>query len=101
MDKLKDNSNHVVPYILQKEMKKKMEIKFHENMVKITERHGEEIIKAVNRGEKDGIKKGKKEGKKEEKLEIAKSLLTMVMKHEEISKATGLSMEEINSLTKK
>jgi len=44
---------------------------------------------------KKGIEIGKAEGKAEEKLEVAKNLLKMGMKLEQIQKATGLKKEEI------
>ena len=45
-----------------------------------------------------GMKKARDEGKAEAKTETARNLLEMNMTHEQIAKATGLTLEEINSL---
>ena len=49
-------------------------------------------------GKADGIKIGKVDGKNENKKEIAKKMLNMGFKIEEISKITELSVEEIEKL---
>ena len=49
-------------------------------------------------GKIDGIKEGKLEGEKQAKIEIAKTLLSLGDDLEKISKVTGLSKEEIESL---
>ena len=49
-------------------------------------------------GIKEGIKKGKLEGIKENSYAIAKTLKQMNMDDASISKATGLSIEEIRKL---
>ncbi len=49
-------------------------------------------------GEKIGIEKGKSEGRVEEKIEVAKSGLNMGLSIEQVSKLTGLSLEEIAKL---
>ena len=49
-------------------------------------------------GIKEGIKKGKLEGRKENSRAIAKTLKKMNMNAASISKATGLSIEEIEKL---
>ena len=49
-------------------------------------------------GIKEGISKGKEEGKKEGSVAVARNLLSMNMKVEDISKVTGLSIDEINKL---
>ena len=46
----------------------------------------------------EGWRDGKLEGKRENQIEIAKKLLSMNMKIEDISHATGLSTEEIKQL---
>ncbi|MBD9105978.1 hypothetical protein EGW03_05950, partial [bacterium] len=51
-----------------------------------------------NEGEAIGISKGRIEGKTEEKLEIAKNMLKENLDTAIISKITGLSKEEIESL---
>ena len=49
----------------------------------------------------NGIKRGIKEGRKEEKIEIAKKLLETKMEINEISRITGLSIEEISNIKNK
>ncbi len=51
-----------------------------------------------DKGVERGIKQGREEGIKKEKLEIAKKLKEMNMSLLDIEKATGLSIEEIESL---
>ena len=51
-------------------------------------------------GKEEGKEEGFKEGSKKEKIEIAKKLLKLKMKTEEIQKITELSKEEIENLTK-
>ena len=55
---------------------------------------------AREEGRNEGIAEGRNEGKKEKQIEIAKNLLVMldVKDINIISKATGLSIEEINKL---
>ena len=62
-------------------------------------REREEGIKeGIKKGIKEGIEKGKLEGIKDEKYSIAKTLKQMNMDNASISKATGLSVEEIRKL---
>ena len=49
-------------------------------------------------GIKEGIEKGKLEGIKERNYSIAKTLKQMNMDNASISKATGLTLEEIEKL---
>ncbi|MBC7474091.1 MAG: hypothetical protein H7263_07340 [Candidatus Sericytochromatia bacterium] len=62
----------------------------------------EGVEKGKLEGKKEGLEEGKKEGLEEgklkEKREIAKNLKSVGIEIESISKATGLSTEEINSL---
>ena len=60
----------------------------------------EELFAAEMIGKEKGIKEGMEKGKKEKEIEIAKSLLKMDMKPEDIAIATGLSIDEIISLIK-
>ncbi len=59
--------------------------------------------KGIEKGRAEGIEKGKAEGKAEGELNksrnIAKNLLKMNMSLEQIAQATGLSIEEIQTLT--
>ncbi len=52
----------------------------------------------IEEGRIEGRAEGRVEGRKEEKIEIAKNLLSLNMTTENISKATGLSKEEIEQL---
>ena len=62
-------------------------------------REREEGIKeGIKKGIKEGIEKGKLEGIKDEKYSIAKTLKQMNMDNASISKATGLTLEEIEKL---
>ena len=62
-------------------------------------REREEGLKeGIEKGIKKGIKKGKLEGIKDEKYSIAKTLKQMNMDNASISKATGLSLDEIEKL---
>ena len=54
----------------------------------------------IKEGKEQGIKEGKKQGIREGKLEIAKNLLNVNLPLEQISNITGLSVDEIKSLTK-
>ena len=58
----------------------------------------EGIKEGIEKGIKKGIKKGMREGIKERNYKIAKNLKQMNMDDASISKATGLSIEEINKL---
>jgi predicted transposase/invertase (TIGR01784 family) len=48
--------------------------------------------------QKGAYKQGRQEGRQEEKLEVARKLLRKKMPHDDISDATGLSLDEINRL---
>ena len=50
--------------------------------------------------EQKGIEKGKAEGIEENKKEIAKTLYSLGQTKEFIAKATGLSLNELNSILK-
>ena len=54
--------------------------------------------KGLQEGLEKGLQEGKKEGKKEEQIKIATELLKMNISVEDISRATGLSLEEIKNL---
>ena len=59
----------------------------------------EERQEGIKEGIKKGIKKGKLEGIKNEKYSIAKTLKQMNMDDASISKATGLTIEEIQNIS--
>mgnify|MGYP002529159018 FL=1 len=52
----------------------------------------------LSEARENGINDGISKGVSKEKVNIAKNLLSMNMSLEDISKATGLSVEEINKL---
>ena len=52
------------------------------------------------RGLKEGIAEGIAQGSQQKAIETAKNLLTMSLSVENIAKATGLSIEEIQALAK-
>lgn len=54
--------------------------------------------KGIEQGIKEGIKQGIEQGKKNKQLEIAKKLKEMNMSLSDIKKATGLTVEDIESL---
>ena len=58
----------------------------------------EGIKEGIEKGKLEGIKEGKLEGIKERNYSIAKTLKQMNMDDATISKATGLSIEEIRKL---
>ena len=52
----------------------------------------------LKQSREDGIKEGLEQGSKEKAIEVAKNGITIGLKNEEISKLTGLSIEEIETL---
>ena len=54
---------------------------------------------AKETGYTSGINDGISKGENKKSIEIAKNLLSMNMPIEDISKATGLSIEEINKIS--
>ena len=61
----------------------------------------EGLEEGIKEGMKEGIEKGINKGSKNEKINIAKNLLKEKINIELISKATGLSIEEIEELIEK
>ena len=59
---------------------------------------GEAEEKGMQRGLQKGLQKGLEQGSIQSKLEIAKNMKDMGLDVEVISKATSLSVEEINKL---
>ena len=60
-------------------------------------------ISEQNTAMEEGVKKGKPDERAKaaaEKIEIAKSLLSMGLSVEQVSQATWLSVDEVNSLNK-
>ena len=56
------------------------------------------IEKGKLEGEKIGIEKGKAEGANEKAIEVAKKMLSMGLSIEQISEATGLSIDDLRKL---
>ena len=56
------------------------------------------IEQGIQQGIQQGIKQGVEQGVNQEKLNIAKKLISMNMRIEDISKATELSIEQINNI---
>ena len=54
----------------------------------------------IEDAKKEGRAEGKAEGTKEKTIQIARNLLNMKMSIEDISKATGLTEDEIKKLSK-
>ena len=58
----------------------------------------EERQQGKEEGLAEGLEKGKEEGEHNAKIETAKNLLSMGLSVDQISKATGLSIKDINAL---
>jgi predicted transposase/invertase (TIGR01784 family) len=54
---------------------------------------------AFNKGEQKGLKQGLNQGAQDQKIQIAKNLFEMGLSLEQISKGTGLSIDQIKELT--
>ena len=81
-------------YMSEEEDKKKVQNSL------LSEAKEEGISQGIEQGYTSGINDGISKGISQEKVNIAKNLLSMNMSLEDISKATGLSIEEINKLRK-
>ena len=68
----------------------------HDKGEKIGIEKGEKI--GIEKGEKIGIEKGKAEGEKKAKIETARNLIKIGLSVNQISLATGLSIEEVEAL---
>ena len=60
-----------------------------------------EIKEASERAKAEGMVMGMAEGEKQKSIEIAKNLLSLNLDIDSISKATGLSIQEINDINHK
>ena len=58
----------------------------------------EGLEKGKEEGLAEGLEKGKEDGEHNAKIETAKNLLSMGLSVDQISKATGLSIKDINAL---
>ena len=63
--------------------------------------YNEGIREGIQKGRKEGIQKGQEQGMERTKKEITLNLIKAGLNNETISKATGLSTEQIESLRKK
>ena len=54
--------------------------------------YGEEL------GERNGEERGEKRGEVKAKLDVARNLLSMKMRDTDVAKATGLPLEQVQSL---
>ena len=83
-------NNFIRSRLMMSEYEKK-EIYQYDKQITLEEKRREGI--------KEGMKKGKLEGIKNEKYSIAKTLKQMNMDDASISKATGLTIEEIQNIS--
>jgi predicted transposase/invertase (TIGR01784 family) len=67
------------------------------NVLNSAEKRG--IAKGIAEGKAEGRAEGIAEGKAEEKLSIARGLIKLNLPLADISKVTGLSIEEINAIS--
>ena len=80
-------------YMSEEEDKKKIQNSL------LSEAKEEGISQGISQGYTSGINDGISKGVSKEKVNIAKNLLSMNMPIEDISKATGLSIEEIKKIS--
>ena len=67
----------------------------------LDEARQEGLLKGLEIGEEKGIEKGRQEGRQEGRQSIVLKLLQASMDPQKICKITGLSIQEINKLSKK
>ena len=87
-------NNFIRSRLMMSEYEKK-EIYQYDKQITLEEKRRE----GIKEGIKEGMKKGKLEGIKNEKYSIAKTLKQMNMDDASISKATGLTIEEIQNIS--
>ena len=87
-------NNFIRSRLMMSEYEKK-EIYQYDKQITLEEKRQEGKAEGI----KEGIKKGKLEGTKNEKYSIAKTLKQMNMDDASISKATGLTIEEIQNIS--
>ena len=80
-------------YMSEEEDKKKIQNSL------LSEAKEEGISQGIEQGYTSGINDGISKGENKKSIEIAKNLLSMNMPFEDISKATVLSIEEINKIS--
>ena len=91
-------NNFIRSRLMMTEYEKK-ELYQYDKQITLEEKRREGIKEGKAEGIKEGMKKGKLEGIKNEKYSIAKTLKQMNMDDASISKATGLTIEEIQNIS--
>ena len=56
------------------------------------------LLDSIRTGREEGLKEGREEGRMEEKRSIARNLKSMGLSFQQISQASGLTLEEIEQL---
>lgn len=90
--------NHVEIREAKNQLVKMSNDKTQRGLYEMREKRIKDEISALSKAKEEGIKEGIKEGEKEGIIKTAKNLLAMGLDLETISKATGLSIDEIKSL---
>ena len=90
-------NNFIRSRLMMTEYEKK-ELYQYDKQISLEDKRKEGIKEGIREGRLEGIKEGIKKGIKNEKYSIAKTLKQMNMDNASISKATGLSIEEVEKL---
>ena len=98
LEKLAMNEYFIFDYDHEKVRKKTENSIRAELTAEITEELTAKAQKSMERAMQKGMQRGRKEGQKEEKVGIAKKMIALSMKIEDISKVTGFTIEEIKLL---
>ena len=95
---LESVGNDIISYSRAKEIVTAYENQMIEETYRNNLAREEGFEKGHNEGFEQGIEQGIEQGYKERNIEIAKNLLSLNFALEDISKATGLTLDEINNL---
>ena len=90
-------NNFIRSRLMMTEYEKK-ELYQYDKQISLEYKRREGIKEGIKKGKLEGIKVGKLEGERDKSISIAKTLKQMNMDDDSISKATGLSIEEIRKL---
>ena len=90
-------NNFIRSRLMMTEYEKK-ELYQYDKQISLEDKRREGMREGRREGRLEGIKEGKLEGERDKSISIAKTLKQMNMDSESISKATGLSLEEIEKL---
>ena len=90
-------NNFIRSRLMMTEYEKK-ELYQYDKQISLEDKRREGIKEGIKKGKLEGIKVGKLEGERDKSISIAKTLKQMNMDDDSISKATGLSIEEIRKL---